>query len=167
MANKTDKKFLFEAKLNWLSEDRGIVLAHSVNGPVYVSTPTQFGGSGKDWSPEHLFLGAVSSCYMSTFLAFAKKNKFSFTHLECNVIGEVELVEGRYKFTQINVYPSIYIADESMRETANELVLKTQHYCLISNSINANIIYHTQVKTEHHPQHTFRERTEDNALSGV
>src|SRR5664279_2541514 len=82
---------------------------------------------------------------MSTFISFAKKSAFIFTHLECNVIGQVELQEGRYKFTIINVYPKIYINDISLTEKANEIVQKTQKYCLISNSINAGIIYHTQI----------------------
>jgi len=58
MANKSAPQLLFETKLNWLSADRGILYARGVNGPVYVSTPLESGGSGKEWSPEQLFLSS-------------------------------------------------------------------------------------------------------------
>ena len=148
MTNKSDKTFLFEANLNWLAEDRGIMYAHGANGPIYVTTPAQFGGSGKEWSPEHLLLSAVIGCYMSTFISFAKKTGVDFSHLECTATGQVELAEGRFRFTHINVYPKIYITGESMRENTNKAIEKTAHYCLISNSINASIIYHTQILIE-------------------
>jgi hypothetical protein len=62
MTNKTGKYFLFETKLNWLSEDRGIMYAHASSGPIYTTAPAAFGGSGKEWSPEHLLLSAIISC---------------------------------------------------------------------------------------------------------
>lgn len=148
MTKKNDKVFLFETRLHWLAEDRGIMHAHAANGPLYTSSPAEFGGSGKEWSPEHLLLSAIDSCYMLTFVGFAKKANLSFTHLECNAIGQVQLVDGKYKFSIINVYPKIQISNEAFRELANATALKTQRYCLVSNSINAEIIYHTEIVHE-------------------
>ena len=82
---------------------------------------------------------------MTTFLAFAKKLHFGISHLQCNAIGQIELINGRYKFTTIDLYPEIFIADESLREKANKAVEKTHRYCLISNSVNADIYYNTKV----------------------
>ncbi len=145
MANKTGKTFLFETRLNWLSEDRGIMYAHASNGPIYTSSPAEFGGSGKEWSPEHLLLSALNSCYMATFLGFAKKTDLTISRLECSVVGQVKLVNGKYKFTQMDVYPKIFIANEALHEMTAAAVHKTEHYCLISNSIDAEIIYHTEI----------------------
>jgi len=161
MTNKPVHHILYETKLNWLSADRGILHARGVNGPVYVTTPLEFGGSGKEWSPEHLFLSSIISCYMSTFLSFAKKINFTITHFECSAIGEIELIAGKYKFTRVNIYPKIYIAGESLREKAETAIQKTQQYCLISNSINAAIIYHSQVLTEHHSLQADTKSTEE------
>ena len=95
MKNNHPHQLSFETNLNWLSEDRGIVYAKGCNGTIHVSTPEEFGGLSKDWSPEHLLLGAVTSCYMATFAGFAKKANLPFRHLECRAIGQVEIKEGR------------------------------------------------------------------------
>ena len=146
MKGKTDKQFLFEVKLDWQEKNKGLLSAIDVDGTIDVATPPEFGGEGKPWSPEHLFLSAVSSCFMTTYLAFAKKLQFNIAAFECNVIGQIEIVHGKYKFTLINVYPKIFVAEESLRKKANMALEKTHKYCLISNSINAVIFYHSEIK---------------------
>jgi len=150
MSTTTNKQLSFETSLNWLSGDRGILHAHRVNGPIYVATPEQLGGGGKEWSPEHLLLGAVAGCFMSTFIAFAKKQALEFRHFECRASGQVEIVQGKYKFSAIHIISVTYIHSEVMREKANAVIDKTQAYCLISNSINAAITYDSQVLTASH-----------------
>lgn len=145
MMHKTDKQFFFEAGLNWLSEDRGVLYAHDVKEIIHVAVPAAFGGTGKEWSPEHLFLSAIISCYMSTCIAISKKMDLPLSHFECNAIGQVEPVEGKYRFTHINLYPKIFIADETFREKAGRAAEKTQQYCLISNSLDVAVVYHTEV----------------------
>ena len=145
MSTTTNKQLSFETSLNWLSADRGILHAHHVNGPIYVAAPEQFGGTGKEWSPEHLLLGAVASCFMSTFITFAKKQGLEFRHFECRASGQVEIVQGKYKFSAIHVISVTYIHSETIREKAMAVIGKTQAYCLISNSINAAITYDSQV----------------------
>ena len=145
MENKFNHQLSFETNLNWLSEDRGIVYAKGCNGTIHVSTPLEFGGSGHEWSPEHLLLSAITSCYMATFMGFSKKAKLSVDHLECKAIGLVQIVDGKYKFTKVDVYPKIFLDGTSQLEAANSVAQKAQHYCLISNSINADINYHTEI----------------------
>jgi peroxiredoxin-like protein len=145
MAGKTDKQILFEVQLNWLADKKGILSARDAAGTVHVATPPVFGGEGKPWTPEHLFLSSINSCFMTTLLAFAQKSGVTISGFECNAIGQIEIVEGKYKFTNINLYPKIFIANESLREKLNLVVEKTHKYCLISNSVNAVIYYHTEV----------------------
>jgi organic hydroperoxide reductase OsmC/OhrA len=161
MITKSVPPLLFEAKLNWLSGDRGILHGHGINGPVYVSTPSEFGGSGKEWSPEHLFLSSIISCYMSTFLSFTDKMHLVITHFECSAIGQIELVAGKYKFTRVDIYPKVYMADASLHEKAGTATQKTQQYCLVSNSVNAEIIYHSELLTDAHPLHIDKKNSEE------
>jgi organic hydroperoxide reductase OsmC/OhrA len=145
MTGKTDKQFFFEIQLNWLNAKRGVLFAKDAEGMLHVATPPKFGGEGRPWTPEHFFLSAISSCFMTTYLAFAKKFGIQISHFDCNIIGEIEMIEGKYKFTQINLYPRIYIPDETLREKATRALEKTHKYCLITNSVSADIIYHSQV----------------------
>jgi peroxiredoxin-like protein len=145
MSGKTDKQFFFEVQLNWLSAKKGILFADDAEGTIHVATPPKFGGEGKPWTPEHLFLSSISSCYMTTFLAFAQKAGFEISHFDCNIVGQIAMAEGKYRFTTINLYPKIYIGNESLREKAASAVEHTHKYCLISSSVNAAIFYHTEI----------------------
>ncbi len=149
MKGKSDKQFFFEVDLNWLTKTKGILTAKDARGPIYVDMPLQFGGIEKEWAPEHLFLSSLSSCYMSTLLSFIQKMNFELSHFECKVIGEIELADGKYKFTTINLFPKIYIAEEANKPKALEAIEKANRYCIISNSIDATIYYHTEIIEEH------------------
>lgn len=147
MTGKTDKQFFFEVDLNWLAGKKGILTAKEAAGTLHVATPPKFGGEGKPWTPEHFFLSAISSCYMTTYLAFARKLDFTFADFECSIIGQIQIIEGKYKFTNINVYPRIYLDSEKLKDKAAVAVEKTHKYCLITNSINANVFYHPEIIT--------------------
>lgn len=148
MSGKRDKQFFFEAKLNWLSGTRGLLNAKGAAGAIHVATPAAFGGEGNSWSPEHLFLSSIIGCFMSTFIAFTQKLDFDIVKLECSAIGQIEIVEGKYKFTHINLYPKLLVANNEVKERAKLALEKTQKYCLISNSVNAAILYHSQILIE-------------------
>jgi peroxiredoxin-like protein len=152
MTGKSEKQFLFEVQLNWVESTEGVLTSYEANGPIHIAMPTAFGGSGKPWTPEHLFLSSISGCFMTTYLAFAKKNAFTISHFECNSIGQIEIVNGKYKFTNINLFPKIYIDNEELREKANLALEKTHKYCLITNSINADIFYHSEILIDPHPR---------------
>lgn len=143
---KDGKHFVFDVRLDWLEHQKGILTANDANGPVYVATPPAFGGEGREWSPEHLFLGSISSCFMSTYLYFAKKMNFSITHLECETFGQVELVEGKYSFTHITIFPIIYVSNGTLLEIADLAILKAQKHCLVSNAISIKVEYRGKVQ---------------------
>jgi organic hydroperoxide reductase OsmC/OhrA len=142
---KDGKQIVFDVRLDWLSEQRGILTANDAAGPVYVATPPAFGGKEGDWSPEHLFLGSIASCFMSTYLYFTRKMKFEIAHLECHAIGQIELIEGKYKFTHIGVFPTVHVSDATLIELADLAILKAQKSCLISNSLAVDIVYNGKV----------------------
>lgn len=145
MSGKKDKHFIFEVQLNWLKAKKGILFAKDANGSLQIATPPKFGGEGNPWTPEHYFLSAISGCFMTTLLAFVEKTGLAISHFDCNIIGQIEIVEGEYKFTRIDLFPRVYIEDERLREKAELVLEKTHKYCLISNSVNADIFYHSQI----------------------
>jgi organic hydroperoxide reductase OsmC/OhrA len=146
MTNKTDKQFFFQVQLDWVSKFHGVLTARDAEGAIQVATPPEFGGDeAKPWTPEHLFLSAICSCFMSTLLSYTKKSKLEMPDFKCEAIGQIEIVNGKYKFTNINLYPKLYIFEEQHRNDANIILEKTQKYCLVSNSINATLFYHSEI----------------------
>lgn len=151
LQSKKDQEISFQIQLDWLTDKRGLLSAADVDETIQVATPTQFGGEGSEWSPEHLFLASISSCYMTTYLVFAKKYKFSLAGFSCKAAGQIGLVSGRYQFTTIHLFVKIYVADEALVETAKKACQKTQEYCLISHSVSATLVYHPEVTTVEKP----------------
>lgn len=143
------KEFEFELQLSWLSEDKGVLFSNEVKGLLPVATPPEFGGSGSDWSPEHLLLGAVSSCFMSTYLSFAKKFRFEITRLSCHATGTVGMVDGKLCFTNITLHPKIFVDNFDFLSKARVALEKTEKYCLVTNSLSARVVCKGDVRQEH------------------
>jgi len=142
---KLDKQIVFDVQLDWICGTKGLLSAKDASGALHVAAPPAFGGEGKPWTPEHFFLSAISSCFMTTYLVFCRKFRFEISGFSCDVIGQVEIAEGRYKFTTIHVYPKIYVEDEDLRAVAVQAMEKTHKYCLITNSVNADVFYHSEI----------------------
>lgn len=56
------------------------------------------------------------------------------------------------KFTNINLFPKGYIADETLIEEANLALGKTHKYSLVANSVNAAVFYHSEVLINPYPK---------------
>jgi organic hydroperoxide reductase OsmC/OhrA len=152
MIAKTDKhQYYFEVQLHWQEGHKGIMTAPDVKDTIRVATPPEFKGGIPDmWSPEHLFLSALSSSFMTTYLALADKAELPISHYECNVIGQVALVEGHLEFQSINLFPKIYVASSDEIVKANEVLMKSYKHCIVANSIKTHLVQHGAVLVDKH-----------------
>lgn len=146
MSDPSTNKHLFQASIIWLNEKKGLLTSSEATGSIQVETPAVFGGKGKPWTPEHLFLGSISSSFMTTYLAFAEKFEVPIEGLSCRVSGLVELVNGRFAFTKIDAFPDIYVSDVSYEKKAQLALQKAHRYCIIGNSIGTDINFHSSVR---------------------
>jgi organic hydroperoxide reductase OsmC/OhrA len=148
MITKTEKQFLFEVELNRIAKNNGVLSARDADGCVYVSTAKVLGGKERSWSPEHLFLGSISSGFMNTFLSFAESEQLPVTSFECGIIGRIDYCDGRFRFSGIDLYPTITVPGEQFHQQAMNLLEKTRQYAVITGSVTAPILYHYNVLTE-------------------
>ena len=155
--SRKPKQIPFEVRLNWLENNRGILYSDEVAGTLYTATPAAFGGDSNEWSPEHLLLGAVSSCFMTTYLYFAKRMGLEITRLECRTTGVVETAEGKLQFTSLHVIPSIYVALDAWKSKANSVLEKTKEFCLISNTVKIPVTYEAEIITDLHPRYQLKD----------
>jgi peroxiredoxin-like protein len=128
----------YQVKLNWLEDRKGIIQSDVIESNIEVVTPPEFpkGIEGK-WSPEHLFVAAVNSCFMTTFLAVAENSKLEFSAMECNAVGTLDKVDGKYQITEILLAPIVTILDEVQKDKAIRVMEMSEKACLISNSIKS------------------------------
>ncbi|MBK7433557.1 MAG: OsmC family protein [Chitinophagaceae bacterium] len=147
MLSKTEKhQYFFEVSLKRESGRKGLISAKDLEEKIEVATPPEFaGGMAGYWSPEQLFLGALSSCLMTTFLAIADKARLAVLDFTCTAIGQVQLVEGHLEFTVINLFPKITMEQEADIAVGNEVLLKTYKHCIIANSVKALLVHHGEV----------------------
>jgi peroxiredoxin-like protein len=142
------KKFTYRTTAHWTMHKRGIVEAESIPRTINFAAPPEFGGEPGLWTPEHLLLSAVSTCFVATFRAVAEASKLEFQGLEVNVEGAIEKQEGGYRFTTVTVRPTVTIHHEEDRERTGRLLEKAERICLIARSILATIVLEAKIVVE-------------------
>ena len=91
----------YEVSVNWQTDRKGIASSPVLNSTIEVVTPPEFPkGIAGYWSPEHLFVAAVNSCLMTTFLSIAENSKIEFTSFDSKAIGKLEMVDGKYMISE-------------------------------------------------------------------
>ena len=137
----------YNTQLNWIADRRGLMSSPELNESFEVATPPQFPkGMEGIWSPEHLLTAAVSSCFMTTFLAIAENSKLAFDQFSCSASGKLEQIEGKYLMTEIILEPILTIPIDTSIEKAERILIKSEAACLISNSIKSKVTLKTNIK---------------------
>jgi peroxiredoxin-like protein len=117
----------------WASGRNGIAKSESAPNAIHFAAPPQFGGMEGRWTPEHLLLTAIASCFTTTFQAIAEYSKFEYRDLQVEAEGEVRSIAGHgYQFTGIVLRPTISISGEANRDRAVALLNKAKAACMVS-----------------------------------
>jgi organic hydroperoxide reductase OsmC/OhrA len=101
--------------------------------------PLDYDGPGDAWSPEHLLLAAVETCFLFTFRAVAKASRIEFLSLDLVSEGTVDRSDGVTRFTEIVLRPRVAIPAGADRERALWAVHKSEKACLVSASLSTPI----------------------------
>lgn len=130
----------YEVKIEWQQERKGLMTAAGIQNQIEVATPPQFPkGMEGLWSPEHLFTAAISSCFMTTFLAIAENSGLDFISFSCNSRGKLEHKDGRLLISEVVLEPHVVISFDKDKAKAQRILEKSEAACLISNSVKSKI----------------------------
>jgi peroxiredoxin-like protein len=134
----------YNVDINWENSRKGIVCSPELNKEngvcIEVATPPKFPkGMEGIWSPEHLFVAAISGCLMTTFLAIAENSTLEFTSFSCHANGKLERIEGELMMSEIVLNPTVVIHNEQYRDKAMRILKKAENACLISRSVKSKI----------------------------
>ncbi len=139
----------YEVNLTWTSLRKGLLESPVLEQTIEVATPPEFpNGIAGIWSPEHLFVSAISSCLMTTFLAIAENSKFAFKSFSCNAIGKLDKVEGKFMMTEVALRPTLVIVAADQSDRAKRILEKSEQACLISNSVKSTIVFEPTIIVE-------------------
>ena len=141
------KEYSYQVALEWLEDRKGVLDSAVLDTKIEVVTPPEFPkGVGKIWSPEHLFIAAVESCFMTSFLAIAENSKLNFKKMSSNAIGVLGKVEGKFMVSKIDLNVMLEIEDIAERDKAVRVLEKSEKICLITNSLKTEVHLSYEIK---------------------
>ena len=107
--------------------------------PLRSAPPLDFDGPGDAWSPEHLLLAAVETCFLFTLRAVAHASRIEFTALEVRATGTVDRQDGVMRFTEIVLRPKLTLPAGADRDRALRALDKSERTCLVTASLSTPI----------------------------
>jgi peroxiredoxin-like protein len=142
--------YSYRATAHWTTHKRGIVEGEGIPRTINFAAPPEFGGEPGLWTPEHLLLASVSTCYVATLRAVAEASKLELGSLELTVEGTIEKQEGGFRFTRIFLRPVVTIEKEEERERMGRLLEKAERACLISRSLACATVLEPKILVQEH-----------------
>ena len=108
---------------------------------IDASAAIEFNGDPGRVDPEAALVGALSSCHMLTFLAFASKRGFVVDAYEDDAVGYLEKNEqGRLAVTRVELRPRIrFDGREPNADELNKLHERSHGACFIANSVRTEV----------------------------
>jgi organic hydroperoxide reductase OsmC/OhrA len=118
-----------------------IIQSPGVDMQLECATPPEFpNGIAGVWSPETYFLAAIAGCFVNTYQALADKFGFNPVGIGCEAIGQVALIDGKFGFKEVTIFPKIALESPEQEATAAKIAEKAHKYCLISNSVKCPVL---------------------------
>jgi peroxiredoxin-like protein len=132
-----ENNYYYTTEVEWTGERHGDLSAPVLPG-LKVDAPPEFKGHEGVWTPEHLFVASVNSCFMTTFLAIAENSKLDLVSFSAGAKGKLEKVDDQgFVMTEITLRPKLVLRNARDAERASRILGKAEKNCLISNSIKA------------------------------
>lgn len=106
-----------------------------------------FRGDANTHNPEDLFLAAISSCHMLSYLALCAKYGISVLTYEDRATGLMrEDGKGGGRFEEVTLHPVVTIANAEQIERATKLHDRAHELCFIANSCSVPIHHQPEVR---------------------
>ena len=141
------QEHFYEVSINWKEGTIGELSSPILEKTIECATPPEFpNGVPNIWSPEHLFVASINSCFMATFLAIANNFKLELQSFNCTTIAKLEMVEGKYLITTATLNPKVKLGNpDADIELAIRVLEKAKSGCLVTNSMKTQVSLNPEV----------------------
>jgi organic hydroperoxide reductase OsmC/OhrA len=129
----------------WSSGKAGLAKSDSAPNAIHFTAPPEFGGLEGRWTPEDLLLGAVASCYTTTFRALADYSELKYLDLGVEVEGTVCKAESGYSFSEIIIRSKLTISDPQEESRSMRLLHKAKAVCLVARALSIDAVFEPSV----------------------
>jgi peroxiredoxin-like protein len=130
-----DQTHKFRVVAWWSSGRTGIATSDSAPNAIHFTAPVGFGGLEGRWTPEDLLLGAIASCFTTTFRAIAEHSAFEYVDLQMEVTGTVARNGCSYDLTGVSIRANLAVAHEEDKDIGLKLLSKAKGLCLVSRAL--------------------------------
>jgi peroxiredoxin-like protein len=113
----------------------GLAIVDGCEPSIAFSAPPEFKGQAGHWTPEHFFVAAVASCFISTFSGMAFNSNFEFHSLELETEGILTQDQAGWRFQEVVLHPRLTIARAEDKARGNRLLQKAEKNCLVARSL--------------------------------
>jgi organic hydroperoxide reductase OsmC/OhrA len=120
----------------WASDRTGIAKSTSAPNAIHFTAPPAFGGLDGRWTPEDLLLGAIASCYTTTFRAIAENSKLEYTDLQVEVEAAIGRAKVGYSFGPVTMRVNLTISQPSEEARALKLLHKAEGLCIVTRALS-------------------------------
>ncbi len=107
---------------------------------IEASGAPQYKGDGAMLNPEELFVAALVSCQMLSYLALAGRAGIDVLVYEDAAQGTMTIADKRMRFTEVRLHPRITLAAGSDEAKARSLVEAAHDACFIANSVSCAVL---------------------------
>ena len=111
-----------------------------------IASPPEFRGEPNVWTPEDLLVSAVETCLLMTFLSIAQRRELRVEAYYSEAVGLLENSDGKYRFTRIDVKPTVLIGSINDRDAVLKALHDAHADCLIANSLSSEVIVEPDVR---------------------
>lgn len=117
----------------------------SLNQPsLEMAIPVEFEGLGGGYSPEDLYLLALTNCFVATFKFAAEKSSLTFDDLQVESRLVVDLNSSNQAVMK-EVHLNTVLKNPSNPDRAKRLLTKIEGSCLILNSVKSEIFFNHEI----------------------
>lgn len=122
---------------SYTSYSRDHVLQIGDKPPLLGSADPAFRGDAQRYSPEELFVGALSQCHMLWFLHMAARADVVVTGYRDRATGTMRVeTAGAGQFVEVTLHPKIRVRSRVSEEAIARLHQQAHDHCFIARSVN-------------------------------
>jgi len=136
------KVYEVPTKVCWTGERSGLAEIEG-KSPLHLAAPPEFKGHHGVWTPEDLFVEALESCLMLTFVSLCEGEALKLIGYHSQALGRLVKGTEGFAFEEVLITPKIEI--EGSESLALQLIHKAHSLCMIRKSVGCHVVVKPEI----------------------